>query len=272
MKTYLSTIIALAAVASTATATTVVDPSLASYDSTAAISQPAANTPAIELERTSERNACGLSFDVNVGTQGVGMSLGYEFNEYIKMRIRGAYMDLSYNDTWGDGDGEVCYDGSNAGIILDYHPFGGSFHLSAGLNFSKSTLTATATTTHNLEGTYNLGGYTFEVVGNDASIKGEYDWRDLQPYVGIGWSTDGDGDRSLYFTFDIGVNFIGSGKFSINTINGIANVKGPNGEDLGHVTQKIAEQAVREEGKDFFKIADDIFVYPVIQLGLGYRF
>ena len=265
MKRYLSALITTAAFAQAATATTIVDPSLASAQATQ-------QEYAAEAIQAPVDTARGITFDINVGTQGIGMSLGYEFNKHLKMRVRGAYLKASYNDTWGDGDGEIEYDGNNAGILLDYHPFGGVFHLSAGLNFSKSTLSATASAQHNLKGTYDLGGYTFEVVDNEARIKGEYDWNNLQPYIGIGWSTDGDGDHSLYFTLDIGVNFIGSGKFSINSIEGINNVKGPHGENLGHITYSIAEQAVREEGKDFFKIADDIIVYPVIQLGMGYRF
>lgn len=265
MKLYLSTLIAAAAFAQAATASAVVDPSLAS-------SQTTRQEYAAAAIQAPTDTACGVTFDINVGTQGIGMSMGYEFNKYIKMRVRGAYLNASYNKSWGNGDGEIEFDGSNAGILLDYHPFGGVFHLSAGLNFSKSTLSATASAQHNLEGTYDLGGYSFEIVSDEARIKGEYDWNNLQPYIGIGWSTDGDGDSSLYFTLDIGVNFIGSGKFSINSIDGINNVKGPQGEDLGHVTDGIAEQAIREEGKDVFKIADDIMVYPVIQLGMGYRF
>ncbi|MBE6416550.1 MAG: hypothetical protein E7032_08480 [Akkermansiaceae bacterium] len=270
MKTrFLSLIAAMAA--TQAFATTVVDPSLAS-------SQPAAGSDplmesAVSAIQAPASEATGITFDVNVGTQGLGLSVGYEFNKYLKMRVRGAYLEADYEDTWSDVDGKIEYDGNNAGIIFDYHPFGGVFHLSAGVNFSKMTLSANASMDHGVaQGDYELGGYTFTVNSDKASIDGEYDWNDVQPYLGIGWSTDGDGDRSLYFTFDIGVNFIGKGKFNITSIKGIANVTGPNGEDLGAVTDQIAEDAIREEGKDFFKIADDIFVYPVIQLGMGYRF
>lgn len=249
---------------------TFTDPSLANNAVTEAPADLANAEEMIEAPATN--SAAGVSFDINVGTQGLGLSIGYEFNKYLKMRVRGAYLDLNYEDTWDDVDAELEYDGNNAGLIFDYHPFGGVFHLSAGLNFSKMTLSATGSMEHEYAGTYELGGYTFEVVGNKGELEAEYDWNDIQPYLGIGWSTDGAGDRSLYFTLDIGVNFIGSGKFSINKVQGIGSVTGPNGEDLGYVTDKIVEDAVREEGKDFFEIADDIFIYPVIQFGMGYRF
>lgn len=272
MKLQLFSLLSVCATAA-ASATTIVplaDPSLASSQA------PVAEYPAIEnatsMIEAPTSDAVGVTFDVNVGTQGLGMSVGYEFNKYLKMRVRGAYLSANYSDTWSDVDGEIEFDGNNAGVIFDYHPFGGVFHLSAGLNFSKMTLTARGSMVHNYEGRHELGGYIFEVESNTAELEGEYDWNDVQPYIGIGWSTDGDGDSSLYFTCDIGINFIGSGKFNITSMRGIGSVTGSNGEELGHVTQQIAEDALREEGKHFFKIADEIVVYPVIQLGMGYRF
>lgn len=270
MKIRIFSLITVLAGAAHAATTPVADPSLASSQ-TPQVTAPSIENAADMIEAP-VRNAAGVTFDVNVGTQGLGMSLGYEFNKYLKMRMRGAYMQFDYNDTWSDVDGKFEYDGNNAGILLDYHPFGGVFRISAGLNYSKMCLNAKGTMEHNLAGEYEFGGYQFKVEGNTAKVEAEYDWNDLQPYLGIGWSTDGNGDRSLYFTMDIGVNFIGSGKFNITKIEGVGSVIGPDGKRYDAVTDQIAEDAIREEGKDFFKIADDIFVYPVIQLGMGYRF
>lgn len=249
---------------------TAVDPSLASAQAPQATTETIAN--AEQMIEAPEDKAIGLTFDINLGTQGAGISIGYEFNKYFKMRMRGAYLAADYDDEWDhDVEGKFEFDGNNAGILFDYHPFGGVFHLTAGLNFSKMELTAKGRLQHNYAGkSYELGGYTFYAEGNEASVDAKYDWNDLQPYLGIGWSTDGDGDSSLYFTMDIGVNFIGKGKFSISGMNGVM-IKDPNG-NLIDATNQILEDAVLEEGKDFFDIADKIIVYPVIQLGMGYRF
>ena len=259
-----------ALVAPAALATEIVDPSLASSQNPIITPAPAMEEPSGLVLNAPANDAVGITFDVNVGTQGIGLSLGYEFNEYFKMRLRGAYLSYVHEDTWSDVDGEFDIDGNNVGIIADYHPFGGVFRISAGVNFSNLTLTANGSMEHGHEGTYDFGDYTFVVNGNKATVEAEYDWRNVQPYLGIGWSSDGEGDKSLYFTLDIGVNFIGKGKFSIGSTGGIEAYR--NGEHLGNATDDILENAIREEGKDFFKIADDIFVYPVIQFGMGYRF
>lgn len=254
-----------------ASATTIVDPSLASSQ------QNNVTTPALQQEQAivpptaASADALGIMVDVNVGTQGVGLSLGYEFNEYFKMRLRGAYLGYTHEDTWTDVDGEFEFNGSNAGIIFDYHPFGGVFRISAGLNFSELSLDATGSMDNlgQFTGEYEFGGKEYQVTGDKASVKAEYEWNKVQPYIGIGWSSDGEGDRSFYFTCDIGVNFIGSGSM---VVSHTGNIKEKQNGTWVDVNNSMLEDTIREEGKDFFEIADDLFVYPVIQFGFGYRF
>lgn len=245
---------------------------------TATTQQAPATEPA--LEKAPEHPAHGILTEVNVGTQGIGLSIGYEFNQHFKLRMRGAYLAYDYDDDWGNGadgltaKGKMDFDGSNVGLILDYHPFGGRFHVSGGLNFADtkvkidSNLNA-ATGADGSEGTYDFGGVTYRAAGNSGNIHGKYSWNTVQPYLGIGWSSDGDGDRSLYFSIDLGVNFIGNGSLSVGASD---NIQAWNGTDWEKASNATIEHSVREEGKDFFKIADDLFVYPVLQIGMGYRF
>ena len=37
-------------------------------------------------------------------------------------------------------------------------------------------------------------------------------------------------------------------------------------------TEAVMEKSIRKEGRDFFKIADDLNVYPVVQFAIGARF
>ena len=43
-------------------------------------------------------------------------------------------------------------------------------------------------------------------------------------------------------------------------------------DQMKPVTNSVLEESIRKEGRDFFKIADDLCVYPVLQLGIGARF
>lgn len=245
------------------------------------------NAEAAPMEpATDHKTAAGVFMDVNVGTLGVGVNVGYEFNRHLKLRVRGSYLAADYDKTWSDGswgstplDGKFEFDGSSVGLLLDYHPFGGSFHLTGGLNFSGMKLDAKATMKNaadlqGLSGEYDFGGTTYKVAaGDEAQVKGRYEWNRVQPYLGIGWSSDGDGDRSFYFSCDIGVNFIGKGQLSVSHSGADIQVKGPDGQyhDVADIDAML-EASLREEGKDFFDIADKVIVYPVIQFGIGGRF
>lgn len=234
-------------------------------------------------EQTKPRNAIGILTSIEAGTQGIGMSIGYEFNEHLKLRLRGAYLGYSHNDDWGDGrltsQGKLDFDGSNVGMILDYHPWGGRFRISGGLNFSNTEVELKTHLQGNADlsgaasmsvNEYEFGGITYAAKGNSGSMQGTYGWNTAQPYLGIGWSSDGEGDRSLYFTVDLGVNFIGSGSLSVSASDNIM-MKDASG-NWQKATNGAIEHSVRQEGKDFFKIADDLFVYPVLQVGMGFRF
>ncbi len=232
------------------------------------------------MKQTPKRSALGVLVDVNAGTQGIGLSLGYEFNEHLKLRLRGAYLSYSHDEDWGNGakgittQGKMDFDGSNIGLILDYHPFAGHFHVSGGLNFADTKLKLDAQLNQAYgagisEGTYEFGGITYRATGSSGNVHGKYSWNTVQPYLGIGWSSDGDGDRSLYFSIDLGVNFMGNGSLSVGSSS---NIETWNGTSWQKASSADLEHSVREEGKDFFKIADDLFVYPVLQIGVGYRF
>ena len=46
----------------------------------------------------------------------------------------------------------------------------------------------------------------------------------------------------------------------------------PATNEMKPATEAVMEESIRKEGRDFFKIADDLSVYPVIQFAIGARF
>lgn len=259
----------------------IVDPSLASSQQQTADPNATATTegentviPQDQLEETTG-NAIGVLLDVNVGTLGAGFSVGYEFNKYLKARVRAGFLSYDHDDTWSDVDVMGEFTGNNMGIMLDYHPFGGRFRLTAGLTISDLAVDVEGSMDRRMIAehvgkTYEFGGYQFIIKDEDVTAKAEYKWNKVQPYLGIGWSSDGEGDAEVYFTFDLGVNFMGTGDLSVSYTGG-ADVIDPSGNKI-EISNQVLENAIREEGKDFFDIADDICVYPVIQMGIGVRF
>lgn len=284
MKRTIYTLLAISALAgSQAFAAPVQDPTLASSTpaknkQSTALVDPLATPPIPEenlpkLPEQKKRTAFGVFADVNVGTQGVGFDLGYEFNRYIKMRFRAAFLQFDYEDEWNDMDLKAELNANNTGLLVDVHPFGGTFRFTTGLNFAPLSVKAEGSMDINDQyggKIYTLGDYQYKVEKGKGWVKGEYKWRTVQPYIGIGWSSDGDGDRSLYFHFDLGVNIMGKGQFTVSNSNNV--LQSYMGGDFKPVDNALLRDSFMEEGKDFFDIADKIVVYPVLQFGIGFRF
>lgn len=275
-----SLVLASAAYAAQGAPAAVQDPSLASSAPAAASltaseeTQAQSNIDAAISEP--EKKIVGLFGDINVGTQGVGFNLGYEFNSTYKLRFRGAWLGYNRNDRWDDMNVHTKVQGSNFGVLLDVHPFGGSFHVSAGLNIAPISVDMNGkmdgfNTEQYVGKIYTFGGYDYKVEKGQGWVRGEYKWHSLQPYIGIGWSSDGSGESGLYFSCDLGINIMGSGSFSVSSSSNVK--QRPTGtykwEDLNG---DMLKNSIKEEGKDFFKIADKLYVYPVLQIGVGYRF
>lgn len=259
----------------------VVDPSLATSAEAAAPTTVDSNTiapenlPELTENADNKRNAYGVFFDVNVGTQGVGINVGYEFNRYLKLRFRASRLGYDYDTTWNDVDVSASFNGNSTGLLLDVHPFAGAFHITAGLNFAPISVEAKGSMNNmgDFAGrAYQIGNMWYQVDPETKSgwVEGKYKWRTCQPYLGIGWSSNGDGDRRLYFSFDLGVNFMGKGQFSVDASTGVQ--QSTDGVRWDAVDSTMLKDAIRDEAKGAFEIADKIVVYPVLQLGLGYRF
>lgn len=196
--------------------------------------------------------------DIRFGTLGVGVEGGYIINEYLKIRGSFNYLGWSLN---GDIDGneyEGKYKNAIGGAFLDYHPFSGTFRLSAGLMVSSMNVGATASMADN--SSLNIGDkqYGFdEISGANAKLT----WNKVQPYVGIGWGASTE--SGFFFAADIGVLFIGSPNLSygVNT--------------NGTMSPAWHDELDRNIAKEKENVLDDIRklkVFPVIMLGVGYSF
>lgn len=213
----------------------------------------------------------GVFADVTVGTQGLGMDVGYSFNKYLKLRVRGTMLSYDHNDTWNDMEMKARFKSSSCGLILDVHPFGGSFRLSAGLNAAPLRVEADGNLDADIpQGRYYLGEYEVKTA-DVGSIRGRYKWDTVQPYFGFGWSCSSKSEHAWFFTADIGVNIIGKGKLSVG-YSGDVQYRSMYGGDWKPMDSSTLEDIIRDEGDAFFEIADKIVVYPVIHLGVGCRF
>ncbi len=218
--------------------------------------------------------APATSFDINAGTQGVGFSLGYQIDSGVRLRLRGALLNYSTNDTWSDTDAQLKLYGNNIGLLVDFFPGQGKFYISAGVNFSENKMRCRSRIYREpgKVGLATVGGTEYSVrEGDYADITGKYAWNHAQPYIGIGYQDSLMGSTTFYYSLDIGVNFMGTGKLSVGSSDNL-NFRDPADNVVKPVSSSALDESIRTEARDFFKIADDLCVYPVLQLGVGARF
>lgn len=215
-----------------------------------------------------------FSIDLNAGTLGAGISLGYKITPNVRLRLRGAMLDYSSNEHWGDSDARLKLYGDNVGLLVDIFPGKGNFYISAGLNFSESKMRCRSRMYRTPgKGTNAIVGGTEYVLleGDYGDISGKYSWNHAQPYIGIGYQNFLFKGTAMYYSVDLGINFMGSGDLTVGSTGNLF-YRNPATNQLVPATNKMMEDSIRKEGRDFFKIADDLCIYPVLQFSIGARF
>lgn len=139
-------------------------------------------------------------------------------------------------------------------ITLDWHPFEGRFHLSAGVlaNGNQFDLNAKPSAA----GTYTINGKTY-TAAQVGTLSARVDFPSSAPYLGMGWG-ESTGRAGLHFIGDIGVVSQGTPRAKITAAGAAAD------PSLASDVQQ-AETELRNKLNDFK-------LYPLVQLGLAYRF
>lgn len=193
--------------------------------------------------------ADGFGLGVKAGTLGLGVEGTFPISERVNVRAGVNNYSLSGNE---DASG-IHYDGKldlqSGALLFDWHPFAGTFRLSAGLMYNKNTLHLTATPTSNQD----IGGTTY-TPAQIGTLTGDVTFKKSAPYAGLGWGNAARHGR-FGFSFELGALFQGSPKVSLSASGGAVSQIDLNSE---------AQQA--EADLDNFKI------YPVIALGFSFRF
>lgn len=200
-----------------------------------------------------------FAIGVSGGTLGLGVEAVYGINDHFN--VRGGIHNYDYSVEIDDDDDELNYEGDltldNLGLGIDYHPWAGSFRLSAGVQISDNRIVATAICD-------DLSGCDFgdqpNVVPNGDSATVDIDLTGTHPYLTFGWGNAASNGMRFGFFADIGVMFQGS-----PTVTVTASCSGPG-------AQQICDSEAADEEDELQEDADDFEVYPIVNLGLRWRF
>ncbi len=202
--------------------------------------------------------AADLGAYTSAGTTGLGGGIAATFGAYFGARIgytsyEYTVDDLEESDLTFDGKAEI----GGIHALLDWHPFGGNFRLSAGA-IENASLSARV---QPMAGTYTLNGtsYSADDIG-DATGAAEYE--SISPYAGLGFGRALSRDGRFAFSADLGVVFTGSPEVELNVSCRIQNAMR---------CAQIQEDAAAEEAQ-LQDEADQLEYWPVLSLGLSYKF
>lgn len=199
----------------------------------------------------------GVGATLKIGTLGAGADVTVGLVETVNLRLGASGLSYGFDinrDKDKEGVGKITptLKLMTFGALLDWHPGGGGFRLSAGCFLNQNKLDLTADTSQKVEindRVYQLG-----------DLNGSVDFRRFAPYVGLGYGNAAGADGRWHFAFDLGAMYQGAPQVALS-----ASVNDP-------VLQTQLDADLKEEAR---KIEDDIGifkVYPVLSLGVSFRF
>lgn len=198
------------------------------------------------------------------GTLGAGVELTVGITPLLNVRLGGNA--FNYTDNRREVSG-IFYDATarlrTASALLDLHPGGGGFRLSAGAIYNDTRIDGNSLVP--ASGFYDIGG-TQVPAALVGTLDGQIKFDPVVPYVGLGWGNAVGPGRRVRFSADAGAMFQGKGKVTLTP-------QIPAGSPLNNSIARAALQILldREEA-DIEKDVADYTVYPVVSIGVSYRF
>lgn len=188
-----------------------------------------------------------------VGTQGGGIGYAINFNSYVGAHADIDYGALSHSITSDNTKYKGRLNLLGGGLYMDVFPFqASSFRVTAGALLGNSYLKGDGESTG---GTYRINGQDYAAAGQSVSAKISYPA--VRPYLGIGFGHKTDGKRGLNITADLGVAY-GKPRVDYTVSQGLA-------AQAGAANVQAEEQRISDTVSKYR-------LYPVIQVGLAYRF
>lgn len=204
--------------------------------------------------------AADIAVGAQAGTLGLGASMTVGLTETLN--VRGLVHDFSYDfdDEASDIDYEFDLDLGGYGALLDWHVFGSGFRVSGGAFFNDNQIAGVGRP---------LPGTTVEI--GDLLVPAEFVDRaeadlafdDFAPYVGIGWGNAVGPDKRFGLSLDLGVLLQGAPEPNFQAF---ASDAAPPG------VQQLIDQEVAREEAEIRDDLDEFEFYPVLSLGLSYKF
>jgi hypothetical protein len=196
-----------------------------------------------------------LSFGVKASTVGVGAEAAWKINDYFVVRGGPNWIGFDTDRKIDDIDYDFDLEFVNGSAFVDVHPFGNGFRISGGAFIGDNTVDLKAKP----DGPVEIGDITYSPAAI-GTLKGKVDLNTFAPYAGFGWVSGHKKKSGFQFYVDLGMKFGGDPDVKLKSVDGLLS-SDPT------LLQEIQDEA--DEIEDDLKL---LGFYPVIQLGVTYRF
>ncbi len=197
-------------------------------------------------------NADGFGLGVKAGTLGVGIEGTFGLTERLNLRAGVNNYSLTKTETESGITYDADVDLKSVALLVDFHPFAGTFRLTAGYVNSSNEARLRGTPTGNVE----IGGSTF-TPAEVGTLSGSISFKS-GPYVGFGWGNAVAKNGRFGFTFEVGAVLQGKSDVTLASTGGTLS-----GNPTLETELRQEEQNVKNDLPE---------IYPVVSLGLSYRF
>lgn len=197
----------------------------------------------------------GVAVDARAGTTGLGLEGVVGLSPKVNFRLGYNEGDFDYSADEDDIEYDVNLSLQSVSGLLDWHPAGGGFRFSAGAFYNGNEAEGTARPTESKE----IGDTVFtpEQIG---TLRATVDFPTWAGYLGFGFGNAVSKDGRWTVLFDIGLMFHSSPEFTLTSDGTLA--------DNAFFQQELK----KEEQEIDDDVVSKIRYYPVITLGLAYRF
>ena len=195
---------------------------------------------------------CGVGLTAKAGTLGVGGDLTVGLTRWLGIRVGGNWLSIDPGLKIEEGTFHTDLRWLSYEALLDVHPFGGGFRLTAGAMFDQNEFNLTADLAHPVS--INDANYGLSQLGGRVKYPG------LAPYVGLGYGNAAAYDARWHFAFDLGVMFQGDPDVTLNAVA------------LQPILQSQLQADLDREAGKIHDTLKKYNYYPVLSIGVSFRF
>ncbi len=201
------------------------------------------------------QNSQNMAITVRAGTQGIGGEVSKLIVPHVGVRLGAEFFSINASRTQTDISYKFSVKLHSLNGLLDLYPGAhGSFHFTVGV--VSNPLTGTGTGQPSGSGTFTINHHAY-TAGQVGTLTAGLKFSSAAPYVGLGFGTPANKKGGIFFALDLGLR-IGKPTFTLAASGASSNAQ---------LASDIAAQQQQSQTD-----VNKLFGWPVIALGIGYRF